>query len=107
MTAAHSSVVSKQAAESVTDILSHDCRAPIAGANELLADRGLGIAAEKNAMGQDAGAFARTFHRPDDVQEVATRRLSEPNRNPFPTRGPSTDKFRVARNTCTIRFLIG
>ena len=42
----------------------------IAGANELLADRGLGIAAEENAMGQDAGGFARALHRADDVQQV-------------------------------------
>ncbi len=29
----------------------------IAGADELLADRGLGIAAEEHAMGQDAGGL--------------------------------------------------
>ena len=42
----------------------------IAGADELLADDGLGIAAEEHAVGQDAGAFARALHRADDVQQV-------------------------------------
>ena len=42
----------------------------IAGADELLADHGLGIAAEEHAVGQDAGGFARALHRADDVEQV-------------------------------------
>ena len=42
----------------------------VAGADELLADDGLGIAAEEDAVRQDAGGFARALHRADDVQQV-------------------------------------
>ena len=42
----------------------------IAGADELPADRGLRIATEEDAVGQDAGGFARALHRADDVQQV-------------------------------------
>ena len=42
----------------------------VAGADELLADHGLGIAAEEHAMRQNAGAFAGALHRADDVQQV-------------------------------------
>ena len=42
----------------------------VAGADELLADDGLGIAAKEHAMRQNAGAFAGALHRADDVQEV-------------------------------------
>ena len=40
----------------------------ITGADELLADRGLSIATEEDAVGQDAGGFARALHRADEVQ---------------------------------------
>ena len=36
----------------------------------MLADDGLGIAAEEDAVRQNAGAFARALHRADDVQQV-------------------------------------
>ena len=41
-----------------------------AGAHQLLADHGLGIAAEQHAVRQDAGALAGALHRADDVQQV-------------------------------------
>ena len=41
-----------------------------AGADELLADHGLGIAAKEHAVRQDAGGFAGALHRADDVQQV-------------------------------------
>ena len=42
----------------------------VAGADELLADDGLGIAPEEYAVGKDAGRFARALHRADDVEQV-------------------------------------
>ena len=39
-------------------------------ANELLADCGFGVAAEQDAVGKDAGAFAVLFMRADDVQQI-------------------------------------
>ncbi len=42
----------------------------IAGADELFTDHRLGVAAEQDAVRQDAGGFALTFHRADDVQQV-------------------------------------
>ena len=40
------------------------------GAHQLLADHRLGVAPKQNAVGKDAGAFARAFQRTDDVQQV-------------------------------------
>ena len=42
----------------------------VAGADELPADDGLGIAPEEHAVGQNAGAFAGALQRADDVQQV-------------------------------------
>ena len=42
----------------------------VAGADELPADDGFGIAPEEYAVGQDAGPFARTLHRADEVEQV-------------------------------------
>jgi hypothetical protein len=41
-----------------------------AGADELLADDAFGIAAEEDAVRENAGAFARALHGADDVQQV-------------------------------------
>ena len=45
-----------------------DDRLEVAGADELLADDGLGIAPEEHAVGENAGAFAGAFQRADDVE---------------------------------------
>src|SRR5690606_9435741 len=41
-----------------------------AGADEVLADGGLGVAAEKDAVGQDAGGLGGALHRADDVEQI-------------------------------------
>ena len=42
----------------------------VALADEVAADVGLGIAAEQDAVRQDAGAFAGALERADDMQQV-------------------------------------